>query len=149
MSSTFWFEKKKRKRLNPCHAEKNKIPCPLLIFCQSDYLLQIVDINSHHLWQTVQIQIIWVLKKPTGLDLHCLQRQGISGFSRTRVKKTSLRIIIIFIKGGNLIASLCYLITCLSLERWDKKNRSMGFGGSFYTQPHNKGWVLWFQVGRP
>ena len=26
------------------------------------------------------------LKKPTDLDLHCLQRQGISGFSRTRVK---------------------------------------------------------------
>ena len=25
-------------------------------------------------------------QKPTGLDLHCLQRQGISGFSRTRVK---------------------------------------------------------------
>ena len=26
-------------------------------------------------------------EKPTDLDLHCLQRQGISGFSRTRVKK--------------------------------------------------------------
>ena len=25
-------------------------------------------------------------QKPTDLDLHCLQRQGISGFSRTRVK---------------------------------------------------------------
>ena len=24
-------------------------------------------------------------QKPTDLDLHCLQRQGISGFSRTRV----------------------------------------------------------------
>ena len=24
-------------------------------------------------------------KKPTDLDLHCLQRQGISGFSRIRV----------------------------------------------------------------
>ena len=27
-----------------------------------------------------------VLQKPTDLDLHCLQRQGISGHSRTRVK---------------------------------------------------------------
>ena len=27
------------------------------------------------------------LQKPTDLDLHCLQRQVISGFSRTRVKK--------------------------------------------------------------
>ena len=25
-------------------------------------------------------------QKPTDLDLHCLQRQGISGVSRTRVK---------------------------------------------------------------
>ena len=37
--------------------------------------------------------IIWLLKKPNDLDLkpndldlHCLQRQGISWFSRTRVK---------------------------------------------------------------
>ena len=34
----------------------------------------------------MQIQISWLLKKPTDLDLHCLQRQGISGFSRTWVK---------------------------------------------------------------
>ena len=27
-------------------------------------------------------------KKSTDLDLHCLQRQGTSGFSRTRVKTT-------------------------------------------------------------
>ena len=27
----------------------------------------------------------WLLQKPADLDLHCLQRQGISGFSRTRV----------------------------------------------------------------
>ena len=34
----------------------------------------------------MQIQISWLLQKPTDLDLHCLQRQGISGLSRTRVK---------------------------------------------------------------
>ena len=33
----------------------------------------------------MQIQISWLLQKPTDLDLHCLQRQGVSGFSRTRV----------------------------------------------------------------
>ena len=27
------------------------------------------------------------LQKPTDLDLHCLQKQGIYGFSRTRVNK--------------------------------------------------------------
>ena len=64
---------------------KFKMPHPLLIFNQSDYLIWIVVIKSHIWWQTVQIQISWLLKKPTDLDLHCLQRQGISGFSRTRV----------------------------------------------------------------
>ena len=34
----------------------------------------------------MKIQISWLLKKPTDLDLHCLQRLDISGFSRTRVK---------------------------------------------------------------
>ena len=34
----------------------------------------------------MQSQISWLLQKPTDLDLHCLQRQCISGFSRTRVK---------------------------------------------------------------
>ena len=29
-------------------------------------------------------------QKPTDLDLHCLQRQDISGFSRTRVKRFGL-----------------------------------------------------------
>ena len=45
--------------------------------------------NSHSEWQTVQIQISWLLQKPTDLDLHCLQRQGISGFSMTGVKVLS------------------------------------------------------------
>ena len=68
----------------------NKLmPCLLLIFSPSDFLIQVIDRNSHSLWQIVQIQISWLLKKPTDLDLHCLQRQGISGFSRTRVKKVS------------------------------------------------------------
>ena len=38
----------------------------------------------------MQIQISWLLKKPTDLELHCLQRQDISGFSRTRVKHLSV-----------------------------------------------------------
>ena len=52
-------------------------------------LIQVVDINSHAKWQTVQIQISWLLQEPTDLDLHCLQRQG-SVFSRTRVKPSKL-----------------------------------------------------------
>ena len=66
------------------------MPHPLLIVSHSDSLIQMFDINSHTEWQIVQIQISWLLQKPTDLDLHCLQRQGISGFSRTRVKFLSL-----------------------------------------------------------
>ena len=65
----------------------NKMPRPFLIFSQSDYLIEVVDTNSHTKWQTVQIQITWLLQKPTDQTLHCLQRQGITGFSRTRVNK--------------------------------------------------------------
>ena len=32
----------------------------------------------------MQIHIIWLLQKATDLDEHCLQKQDISGFSRTR-----------------------------------------------------------------
>ena len=46
--------------------------------CQSDSLIHIVSINLDIEWQTVQIQISWLLKKPTDLDLHYLQSQGIS-----------------------------------------------------------------------
>ena len=51
-------------RFHPCHAEYIKTPHPLLIFSQSDYLIQVVDTNSHTERQTVQIQISW-LQKPT------------------------------------------------------------------------------------
>ena len=37
----------------------------------------------------MQIQISLLLQKPTDLDLHCLQRQGISGFRMTRVNNSN------------------------------------------------------------
>ena len=61
------------------------MPRPLLIFSQSGGLIPIVALNSHTEWQKVQVRISWFLKKPTVLDLHCLQRQGFSKFSMTRV----------------------------------------------------------------
>ena len=63
---------------------------PLQILGQLDSLIQIVDINSRAEWQTVQIQTSWLLKKRTDLDLNYLQRQDVSGFSRTRVKSRFL-----------------------------------------------------------
>ena len=55
------------------------MPRPFQIFSQSDYLIQIVAINLHTWWQTVQIQISWLLQKPTDLDLHCLQNRVYPG----------------------------------------------------------------------
>ena len=51
------------------------MPRRLLIFSQSGYLTHIVAINLHTWWQTVQIQISWLLQKLTDLDLHCLQNR--------------------------------------------------------------------------
>ena len=65
---------------------KIKMARPLLIFSQSGYLIQVVDTNSHTSWQTVQIQMGY-------LGLHCLQRQGISGFKRTRVNNQNIEFV--------------------------------------------------------
>ena len=59
-----------------------KMPHPLIIVSQSDCMIQVGGINSHTEWQTVQIQIGWLLQKPTDLDLHCLLRQGMSCSAR-------------------------------------------------------------------
>ena len=69
-------------KVNPCHAEYIKDVTPSF-YCQPNRILEVVNTNSHIEWQTVQIQISWLVKKPTELDLHCLQRQGISESARS------------------------------------------------------------------
>ena len=98
----------RRNMLYPCHAELIKMPHLHLIFSQSDYLIKIVDINSHTEWQTVQIQISWLLKKPTDLGLHCLQRQGTSWFSRTWVKFSSRIALLFHIKPTSISVKPVY-----------------------------------------
>ena len=61
------------------------LSCLLLIFSQSDCLVRIVPINSHTSWQTVQIQISWLLQKPTDLDLHCCKGRVYPGSALTRI----------------------------------------------------------------
>ena len=56
--------------------------CPLLIFSQSDYLIPVVDTNSYTMTSSEEPD---QYQKPADLDLDCLQRQGISGFSRNKV----------------------------------------------------------------
>ena len=64
------------------------MPHPCLIFSQSGYLIQIVAIDLHPWWPTVQIQISWLLQKPTDLDLHCLQNRVHPGSAGQGLKKS-------------------------------------------------------------
>ena len=96
------------------------MPRLFLIFSQSDCLIQIAAINSYTLWQTVQIQISWLLQKPTDLDLHCLQRQGISGFSRTRVNLFSRTRFYLQIRAHVLLSLLFKIIVGTHLNCLDK-----------------------------
>ena len=68
------------------------MPCPFLIFSQSDYLIQVVDTNSNTEWQTVQLEISW-LQKPTDLDPYCLQSRvypGSAGQGLSKYNELSL-----------------------------------------------------------
>ena len=56
-------------------------------------------------------------QKPTDLDLHCLQRQGISGFSRTRVKEYLEIILEYYFLFLHKNTTLWVLIRSSSLEK--------------------------------
>ena len=60
------------------------MPHPLLIFSQSDYLIQVVDTNLHSLTNSADPDQL-ASSEANWLDLQCLQKQGISRFSRTRL----------------------------------------------------------------
>ena len=81
------------------------MPHQFRIFSQSDYLIQIVDINSHTYWQTVQIQIriqlIWIYTV----------KQDISGFSRTRVNLKLSAKSECLASGRLLVQSQLYYVT--------------------------------------
>ena len=62
-----------------------------------------------------------LLQKPTDLDLNSLQRQGISRFSRTRVKKYLMIILGKF--SPVLHKSILWVLTCLEAPQWDISNK--------------------------
>ena len=65
------------------------MPHPLLNVSQSDSLIQVVHIiYSHTEQQTMQIQISWLLQKPTDLYLHCLQSREYLGSAGQELIKT-------------------------------------------------------------
>ena len=49
----------------------------------------------------MQIQISWLLQKPTDLDLHCLLRQGMSCSAREGLRGMDIHSVISFSKGAN------------------------------------------------
>ena len=54
-----------------------------------------------------------ILQKPTDLDLHCLQKQGISRFSRTSVKYVSLYLQVLC---SDTRVFYCYLVFFLPMR---------------------------------
>ena len=66
-------------------------------------------------------KICWLLQKPTDLDLHCLQRQGISGFSRTRV---------------NIVSNLIMQYLLFGLVLFQKSKRNFSTSLCSYFQEH-------------
>ena len=47
VSPLIFMNRERELLFNPCHAEEIKMPLPFLIVSQSDYLIQIIDINSY------------------------------------------------------------------------------------------------------
>ena len=84
------------------------MPLPFLILSQSDYLIQIVDINSYTEWQTVQIQseanwsgsTLFAKAEPRGFSrTWVIAKAEPRRFSRTRVKALPL-LQVIFVCSG-------------------------------------------------
>ena len=118
------------------------MPRPLIILSQSDSFIQTVNINSGTKWQTVQIHIRWILQKPTDLDLHCLQRQGISWLSRTKVNYSSCKEILDHIKNFvDVRVAPAYYKVKTSTEEWElsslfssvRQNSEMKLTVKFYS----------------
>ena len=120
--------------------------CLLLLFSQSDCLIRIVAIYSYSLWQTVQIQISWLLQKPADLDLHCLQRQGTSGVQQDKGKLNTILVLklrehsvnvskIFWMSGKQCIPWVYTVCSCLSVKIFSRNIilREEGLNASNWT----------------
>ena len=74
------------------------------------------------------------LQKPADLDLHCLQKQGISRFSRTRVKRNGYTF-----KGGN---SLKIVLPSFWKSVYSKLEKSFFKGSKLFCLNFEKGFAL-------
>ena len=117
------------------------MPHPFLIFSPSDYLIQVVDINSHTQWQTVQIQIIgffwsqliWIYIVCKGRVYPGSARKGLNFYGKKQSLNASLLQNSTQVLPSYFFShSLWFLLTQIE---------------HFYTLPHNSGMVLWFHIG--
>ena len=67
----------------------------------------------------VQIQISWLLQKPTDLDLHCLLGQGMSFFSKRRVNMSCSMDLKLGLKSACTSAQSAYFLLDIL---WSIKN---------------------------
>ena len=74
----------------------------------------------------MQIQISWLLQKPTDLDLHCLQRQDISGFSRTSVNICMPITYILVVKKEKKARPICLRSRFLSYFEGNPFHKQLG-----------------------
>ena len=94
----------------------------------------------------MQIQISWLLQKPTDLDRHCLQRQGIFWFSRTRV---DLIYILLFVfcdvlltELGSLYVSRTIILYFYNSFDWEHILGSLGLIKSVQFDTYLLGFAL-------
>ena len=96
-------------------------------------------------------QISWLLQKPTDLGLHCLQRQCISWFSRTRVKSWPFYCLLTMkcLKIAGWVANnidseqIPHSVAAYLTSGFSLKNLFKGTHVSIY--PYFRGFLEWFQ----
>ena len=89
------------------------MPCPLLIFSQSDYLIRTVAINSLLNGKQCRSRSVGFFRSQL-IWIYSFKRQGISTFGRTRVKMSLARWrTIVLIRGKFLLVVASPIIPCL------------------------------------
>ena len=106
------------------------MPPPLLIFSQSGYLVQIVDINLHTEWQTVQIQfrsqLIWIYTVCKGRVYPGSAEQGLT-FTMLWVNSADNKLTIFFFLFF-LVKRILHFMQIVSLGQfaWSVRSNFLG-----------------------
>ena len=106
------------------------MPRPLSVFSQSDYLNQVVDINSHTEWQTVQIkrsQLIWIYSVCKGRIYPGSAGQGLIKMAKAKYMYLVILVTLcrvnksnnfLLFRIGYVLGVICTLCTARTLRRY-------------------------------